>query len=179
MAMHLPAIDLDLDINPVDCAVAGTVSFALIGFLFGAVTRLVGKRGGGRLGTAVAEALGPLPEDMHRAVAGGVDGAVFLGAVGLVASVLAGPGAFLYVLGLVLLLVLGAAFFGGLAHNLTGRRSRPVTAFCGAVLGAVVGLMVTNGSAYGAVTGTLAGLLPAAFAHPRPGGEPPTEDPQK
>src|SRR5205085_219605 len=128
------------DMNPVDCAVAGTVSFALVGFLFGAVTRLVGKRGSGRLGTAVAEALGPLPEEIGRAIAGGVDGAVFLGAAGLIVSVLAGPGSFLYVLGLLLLLVLGAAFFGGLAHNLTGRRSRAVTAFCGAVLGTGVGL---------------------------------------
>jgi len=173
--MYLLAIDLALDINPVDCAVAGTLSFALVGFLFGALTRAVGKRGGGRLGTAAAEALGPLPDGFRRAVAGGVDGGVFLGSAGFIVSVLAGPGAFLYVLGMLVLLAIGAVFFGGLAHNLTGRRNRAVTAFCGAVLGTVVGLMVTSGQVYGAVAGALAGLLPAAFAQPRTSREPPPD----
>jgi len=149
--------------NPLALIVSGALVFALVGFAFGALVYWFGERGGSRLGSLLAGRLGPIPENVRRAVSSGLDGAVFLGVVGLIVGFVGGPTGLLWALSALALLIGGTLLFAGLAHNLTGRRSRAVITLCGTVIGAIVGLMVTDGRLVGIIAGAFAGLLASVF----------------
>jgi len=157
-----------MDGDPLTWILVGTGCFALLGFLFGAVVYWVGRRGGGRFGSALVDLLGPVPPTMRRAIAGGLDGALFLGVIGLVLGMVAGPKGIVYGLTALVLLMLATFVFAGLAHNLTGRRSPVITVVCSGLIGLMVGLMVSDGKFYGAAIGLVAGLVAGALAgiHP-------------
>jgi hypothetical protein len=153
-----------MDSQSATAVVLGLVSFTVVGFVFGAVVRLVGKIGGGIVGRRVVDALGPLHEELTAVIAGGVDGALFLGVVGLVVGLFCSLRVVVYALLGLIALCAGAFVFGGLAHVLTGRRNRLVSLVCGLVAGAAVGATVTDGQAYGGVGGALLGSVMAALA---------------
>ena len=167
------------------CAILGALAFGLVGLLFGGLagawTRLSGRAAGGPLGRAVAEAIAPLGEDgappaVHGAVAGGVDGALFLGAVGFLVGVVAGLEGLLYVLAGLVALCLAAAVFGRLAYGLVGHGGRSVTAVCAMLVGAAAGATITDGGRYAALAGAVAGLLVAGLIKkPRSGDRWPKE----
>lgn len=159
-------ISLATDDTPLAWILAGAGIFALIGLLFGAAVYWFGGRGSGRFGSAVVDSLGPLPERTRRTVACGFDGALFLGLVGLVLGLIAGPRGLIYGLIGLGFLILGTFIFAGLAHNLSGRRNRTVTAVCSTLIGAMVGAVVTDGKLVGAAAGSLAGLAASGLAKP-------------
>jgi hypothetical protein len=153
-----------MDTHPAAPAALGLVSFAFVGFVFGAVVRLIGKIGGGIVGRWVVDALGPLHEELMAVIAGGVDGALFLGVVGLLVGVFGNLRVVAYALVGLVALCAGALVFGGLAHVLSGRRSRVVSVLCGLVAGAAVGATVTDGQVYGGVGGALLGSVMSGLA---------------
>ena len=156
---------------------AGAFSFALLGGLFGGLAGWFGARHGSASGTLlgrkVADALArllerELTETGRAAVVGGADGALFLGLIGTLIGLVAGqrgeePAAWLVpAFAVLLLLVVGAAFFGLLAYGLV-RLS--VGSVLGVFLGGIGGALFTAhsiGAAHivpGAVAGILLGVL--------------------
>jgi hypothetical protein len=147
--------------SPGLAAVIAAGAFALIGAVFGALARLNTTAGGGRAGRAVAELLGSVREPTRRAVAGGVDGALFLGFLGFFVGLCIGmEGIPNVVLGLAVLA--GAAIlFGWFLVNLI-RGTWPIL---GMILGAMssAALMASLSSDPLAIVATAAGGLAAGW----------------
>ena len=156
---------------------AGAFSFALLGGLFGSLAGWLsarhGSASGSVLGRRAADALArllerDLTEAGRAALVGGADGALFLGLIGTFIGLIAGqrdeaPAAWLVpAFAILLLLVVGAVFFGLLAYGLVRLR---VGSVLGVFLGGISGALFTAhsiGTAHivpGAVVGLLLGVL--------------------
>jgi hypothetical protein len=162
---------------------AGALAFALLGGLFGALAGWMCWRSGSASGSIVArrvaEALARLlpdePSDGQlAALTGAADGALFLGAAGTLAGLLAGqvgspadwlvPG-----FGILLLLMLGAVVFGILAYALVRLGAQAIlSVFVGGMGGALLtaGYVGVTHIVPGAVAGIILGVL-TSFALPR------------
>jgi hypothetical protein len=143
-------------------AYIGFIVFGLIGLFFGGLSRWVawraGQAAGGFVGRAVTLALRLDSESLSAAVAGGVDGMLFLGAVGLIVGLVGGPEGVLYGAVALVGLSVGAMLFGGLAYLLVLRRFRALTMLGGIMIGAFVGARITNYGLVGILAGAFAGL---------------------
>jgi hypothetical protein len=181
-----------LDVIVLAGAAAGL--FAVVGALFGALAGVLARpRGGapgGTPGKVVAHSLGRRDDPdssplVTGALAGAVDGALFLAVLGFLVGAVLGvsdPGGRFEVLRppliAVLALAIGALLLGGLAYLLTWGGARAVGLAFSALMGAAVGwllemrLDVPRGLLGGVLVGTLLGILAAASANPRvPDGE--------
>jgi len=166
-----------------------------VGLWFGALAAAMawrhGQAGGGRLGRAVADAFTrlrsrPPSEAVAAALVGGVEGAAFLGALGALAGFVAGYSgqvrpatAGMVGVGL-LLLAVGAAFFGSLAYGMVRAGTWSLLGvFSGGMAGALVGAHFAqrDGLMYGSLLGALLGLAPALIGVFRHITETPPEEP--
>jgi len=156
---------------------AGAFSFALLGGLFGGLAGWLSARHGSTSGTllgrkaadAVARLLErELTEAGRAALVGGADGALFLGLIGTLIGLVAGhrgeaPAAWLVPgFAILLLLVVGAVFFGLLAYGLVRLSVGSVLGVFLGGIGGALGSAYTVGAAHivpGAVAGILLGAL--------------------
>jgi hypothetical protein len=156
---------------------AGAFSFALLGGLFGSLAGWLNARHGHASGTILgrkaADAVARLLEREltatgRAALVGAADGALFLGLIGTLIGLIAGqrgqaPAAWLVpAFAILLLLVIGAVFFGLLAYGLVRLR---IGAVAGVFVGGMGGALFAAhsiGPAHivpGAVAGILLGVL--------------------
>jgi hypothetical protein len=150
---------------------------AVFGGIAGAVARLHGHAPGCALGRAIAHKLARLSEKefsptVEGFIIGSVDGALFLGMVGILVGLIAGyagdsPNATLLLVAAagVAVLALAALILGSIALGLARSGTVGLVFFCFATVGGLLGLGLggtreaMGGLAAGAVLGVLAGLL--------------------
>jgi hypothetical protein len=168
------------------CVVAGGGVLGLIGAVFGALARVwflrSGRASGAVIGSVVVRTLEEalrreFADTTRAAVAGGADGAFFLGLVGGALGAYAGQGGrerlgvLVAVLVGGLLLALGAVLFGAAGYALVRIGTRAVGwLFAGAMTGAVLGAWAggDDGLLIGTLAGALLGTCASALASPRP-----------
>jgi hypothetical protein len=154
-------------------AAIGAVTLAPLGALFGAAAGAVARSNGRAPGGAPGRAAVAFFSRARRkdfspavtgAIAGGVDGALFLGVVGLVVGLIAGysgpePDAriLLIVVVSVFLLALAAGAFALLSHCLQRGGRRGLLGFAATGIGGLLGLSLAGG--VGAGWGLLAGAV--------------------
>src|SRR5579884_1183970 len=115
MTRALRCFALTFDDSPLTWILAGAACYALLGFGFGALVYYVGRRGGGRFGSALVNQLGRLPTGARRTLAAGFDGALFVGLIGLVLGMVAGPRGVVFGFVSLAVLMLCTLVFAGLA----------------------------------------------------------------
>jgi hypothetical protein len=154
-------------IDPLLKAILGILGFAVVGLAFGALARLLAQRSGlaagGRIGRAIAAALGVTSEGRTAAVAGGVEGALFLAVVGFLVAVLGGLDILLATLAGLAALAVGGVFFGCVGYLLVLRKNRALAVLGAALAAAALALVFTESNALAVLAGALAGLLVAGI----------------
>jgi hypothetical protein len=166
---------MDFSLSFAAWAAIGAVGLAPVGALFGAaagaVARSGGRSPGGALGRAAVDFFGrawraEFSPVAAGAIAGGVDGALFLGCIGLVVGLIAGysgprPDGRILVIAVVgaFLLALGAVAFGLLSHGLCKGGRRGLLGFAATGIGGLLGLSLAGaaGAGWGLMAGAVVG----------------------